>query len=100
MTKRQLLIQKEELMKQIKEIDKRIAEIGDTLFLSDKAKPFHEWNLSEMNDLCEINETAFDWFMNDANHNKTIADYNYTVIKAKDKVIARNYKDMEGMNIL
>jgi hypothetical protein len=83
MTKYELKQKKERLQKQLEEVNKELERMSKTLLLKDNEKPFSKYTISEMNNLCEISEKAFNWM----NENKDKNIYDYNALQSKDNKI-------------
>ena len=76
MTLNQLKYERDSLLKKLEAINQKIENYGDgLLFLKDKEMPFCKWSFKELQNLHNINESAFEWFTDDNNRSKTVADY-------------------------
>ena len=63
-------------MKRVQDIDNQLAQIGNnTLKLRDNDLPFAKWSIEELQNLNNVNETAYNWFR-DGRLDQTISDFN------------------------
>ena len=77
MTLNQLKFERDSLLKKLEAINQKIENYGDgKLFLKDKEMQFCKWSLKEQQNLRNVNESAIEWFSDDKNRSKTVADYN------------------------
>lgn len=87
MTKYELQQKRDRLQKELKEVTAQLEKMNKVLSLDNNEKPFSKYTLGETNDLFDISEKAYNWFIE--NKDKNIYDYNATVPKANRIVLER-----------
>lgn len=84
MTSKHELLQKLAYHKEIVEkLTTQLESMDKVLELSDNRKPFRKYTVAECQNLWEINPDVFDWSQEKENLDKSIVDYNNSVMKSQ-----------------
>lgn len=86
-TKYELQQKRDRLQKQLNEVNEALEKMNKTLCLDNNEKPFSKYSISEMSDLLDCSEMAYNWL--NENKDKSIIDFNNSQPKAYRVVLEK-----------